>query len=203
MIILGHSFGGFLSSCYALKYPQHTKALILADTWGYSARNTNIQYRLIVKVAIKLAQYISPFSILRGTGPLGLSLFKKARPDFRIKFIDILGNTDLIYEYIYHSNRQAPSGEYGFRAIADHVRYAKHPMINRITDLSPNIPIWFIYGNKSWIDKEAGNIVKENRNGIGFVSVEMINQAGHHVYADQPKHFNTHVQEILHSIDKL
>jgi pimeloyl-ACP methyl ester carboxylesterase len=108
MIILGHSFGGFLSSCYALKYPQHTKALILADTWGYSERNTNIQYRLIVKVAIKLAQYISPFSILRGTGPLGLSLFKKARPDFRIKFIDILGNTDLIYEYIYHSNRQAP-----------------------------------------------------------------------------------------------
>ena len=67
-------------------------------------------------------------------------------------------------------------------------------MINRITDLSSNIPIWFIYGSKSWIDKEAGNIVKgyfhfrlysnnnhfkfiffkiENRNGIGFVSVKV------------------------------
>ena len=108
MILLGHSFGGFLSSSYALKYPQNTKALILADTWGYSERNINIQYPLILKVAIKLAQYISPFSIMRGTGPIGLTLFKKARPDFRLKFIDILGNSDLIYEYIYHSNRQTP-----------------------------------------------------------------------------------------------
>ncbi len=33
-------------------------------------------------------------------------------------------------------------------------------MINRITDLSPNIPIWFIYGSKSWIDKDVGNIVR-------------------------------------------
>ena len=108
MILLGHSFGGYLSSCYALKYPEHTKALILADTWGFSERNVNVQYPLFIKAAIKLAQYMSPFSFIRGTGPLGLSLFKKLRPDFRLKFIDILGNNDLIYEYIYHSNRQIP-----------------------------------------------------------------------------------------------
>ena len=29
MILLGHSFGGYLSAAYALKYPQNVKALIL------------------------------------------------------------------------------------------------------------------------------------------------------------------------------
>ena len=31
----------------------------------------------------------------------------------------------------------------------------------------------------------------------------MINQAGHHVYADQPETFNSYVNEILGLIDKL
>jgi pimeloyl-ACP methyl ester carboxylesterase len=30
-ILLGHSFGGFLSTAYALKYPQNIHALILED----------------------------------------------------------------------------------------------------------------------------------------------------------------------------
>ena len=108
MILLGHSFGGFLSSSYALKYPEYTKGLILADTWGFSVRDKTVQYPFLIKVAITLAKYISPFSMIRATGPLGLTLFKKARPDFRNKYLNILGNTDLIYDYIYHSNRQIP-----------------------------------------------------------------------------------------------
>ena len=193
MILLGHSFGGFLSSSYALKYPQHTKALILADSWGFPERTSNVQYPLMIKLAMKMARHFSPFSFIRGTGPLGLLLFKKFRPDFRLKYIDLFGNNDLIYDYIYHSNRQMPrychfkillkmlffstficffslSGEYGFRAISDR-GHAKYPMINRISKLTPNISIWFIYGNKSWITKETGDIVKGMCSG--FVSVKV------------------------------
>jgi abhydrolase domain-containing protein 4 len=108
MILLGHSFGGFLSSSYALKYPQNVKALILADPWGFSERNEDLQHSLFIRIIIKLAQYMSPFSMIRATGPLGLSVFKRVRPDFRNKYLEILGDTDLIYEYIYHSNRQIP-----------------------------------------------------------------------------------------------
>ncbi len=74
-------------------------------------------------------------------------------------------------------------------------------MIKRVGDIDPKIPIWFIYGNKSWIDK-AGGDVKEIRGTYAYVSVKIIHDAGHHVYADQPELFNKHVKDILNQIDR-
>ena len=36
--LLGHSFGGYLSSQYSLKYPDRVEKLILADPWGMMPR---------------------------------------------------------------------------------------------------------------------------------------------------------------------
>lgn len=57
--------------------------------------------------------------------------------------------------------------------MADQLRYAKYPMIKRIENLDLSIPIWFIYGKKTWIDKEAGEIVKNMRDGNAYVSVKV------------------------------
>ena len=41
-LLLGHSFGGFLSTAYALRHPQWVKQLILVDPWGFARRPENI-----------------------------------------------------------------------------------------------------------------------------------------------------------------
>ena len=77
-ILLGHSFGGFLSAAYALKYPQWVKQLVLIDPWGFGRRPDDIwQTGRLQKIPSWLRSFssvlmkLSPLSGLRVAGPLG------------------------------------------------------------------------------------------------------------------------------------
>jgi hypothetical protein len=65
------------------------------------------------------------------------------------------------------------SGEHAFRRITNKILYARNPMIKQINNLDPNIPMWFIYGNDTWVDK-IGDLAKEVRVD-GNVSVKVRN----------------------------
>ena len=45
--------------------------------------------------------------------------------------------------------------------------FAKNPMIRRIPNIDNNIPVWFIYGGRSWIDHTSGfNSIHLRQNAI-------------------------------------
>ncbi|RNA25617.1 1-acylglycerol-3-phosphate O-acyltransferase ABHD5-like isoform X4, partial [Brachionus plicatilis] len=204
-ILLGHSFGGYLSTAYSIKYPQRVRALILADPWGFPdkpATKADVQMPMWIRVVAKASQYFGPLSVLRVTGTFGVRVLKHLRPDFRRKYVNLLEDPDAIYDYIYHANRFHPSGEAGFRAIAEYFGYAKNPMIHRIDKVSDNIPIWFIYGSRSWVDSEPGFASISLRQNSVSTSVKLITGAGHHVYADKPNEFNEYVKYIFELIDE-
>ena len=77
-ILLGHSFGGFVSAAYALRHPEYVKQLVLIDPWGFSRRPKNIwQTGRLQRIPTWLRSFsgiilkLSPLAGLRAAGPLG------------------------------------------------------------------------------------------------------------------------------------
>uniref|UniRef100_T1J514 1-acylglycerol-3-phosphate O-acyltransferase ABHD5 n=1 Tax=Strigamia maritima TaxID=126957 RepID=T1J514_STRMM len=205
-IILGHSMGGFLASAYSLRYPDRVKQLILADPWGFPESPKNSQQPrqlpLWVKAVVTLLQPFNPLAAVRVAGPWGPRLIEKLRPDLKKKFAVVTDDdSDTISNYIYHCNAQKPSGETAFKVMTESFGWAKRPMINRIGNLRADVPLSIIYGSRSWIDRNPGFIIKQERPDEANVSVHIISGAGHHVYADQSDVFNTLVSSVCNDVD--
>ncbi|XP_043914261.1 (Lyso)-N-acylphosphatidylethanolamine lipase isoform X2 [Protopterus annectens] len=203
MILLGHSLGGFLAASYSTKYPDRVKHLILVDPWGFPERPTDpTQVRSPprwAKALMTVLGQFNPLAVLRVAGPWGPGLVQKFRPDFKRKFAHLFED-DTIAEYIYHCNAQTPSGESAFKSLTESFGWAKRPMLSRIHLIRKELPITLIYGAYSWIDTNSGEEVKKQR-PYSYVRTIAIDDASHHVYADQPQEFNAVVEEVCSSLD--
>ncbi|KAF7281538.1 hypothetical protein GWI33_004573 [Rhynchophorus ferrugineus] len=188
-ILLGHSFGGYLATSYAINYPNRVKHLILADPWGFSERMLRRPSLLVRAIGFVLypLTYLNPLATVRAVGPFGPWFIRKIRSDLSRKYEDAFDEKDIITEYIYHCNAQYPSGEAAFHSFMKGFGWAKNPMVRRLDKLYDDIPITVIYGEYSWIDKGPGKLLQEKKK---YVNVEIIPDAGHQVYSDQPKLFN-------------
>lgn len=80
------------------------------------------------------------------------------------------------------------------------VGWALNPMIERVTELPPKINLSFIYGSRSWIDREPAYDIKEMLLDRS-VTIDVIQGAGHHVYADNVGKFNQLVNSICKCVD--
>ncbi|XP_061792018.1 (Lyso)-N-acylphosphatidylethanolamine lipase isoform X1 [Nerophis lumbriciformis] len=214
MVLLGHSLGGYLATSYAIQYPSRVSHLILVDPWGFP-ESPNVQNQegrgqaaeLVrrsspprwVKAIISVISLFNPLAVIRAAGPWGPGLVTKFRPDFKRKFEDLFDD-DTMTQYIYHCNAQTPSGEVGFRAMAESLGWAKKPMIHRVHLLPSTMPLTMLYGAQSWVDSASGEKVVEIR-GPTHTKVLLVNDASHHVYADQPKKFNKVVDNICNSVN--
>lgn len=201
-VLLGHSFGGYLASAYTLRHPSRVKHLVLVDPWGFKEKPEELEFNIPLWVRA-LAAVMSPFNPLAGlraAGPWGPSLVQKFRPDFQGRFSRLLPD-DAVFNYIYHCNAQKPSGENAFKNMSAMLGWAKFPMIDRIAHVDKNIPMTMIHGQESWISHEPSYQTKYLRSN-SYVKIEVISDAGHHVYADQPDDFNFVVDRICQKEDK-
>lgn len=197
MILLGHSMGGFLACSYALTYPDRVKHLILADPWGFPEKpddNTKYNVPFWVKAIAYAVQPLNPLWVLRAAGPWGQWVVEKTRPDIMKKFSSVVKDETAIPQYIHQCNAQSPTGESAFHSMMAGFGWAKNPMINRIHEVRKDVPITTIYGSRSWVDSSAGDLIQKARPN-SYVKSHVINQAGHHIYADRHEEFNRLVVE--------
>lgn len=204
MILLGHSLGGYLATSYALSYAQHVKHLILVDPWGFPKCPSDGEQRRDIPRWVRVVRSVispfNPFSGLRLAGPWGPSLIARFRPDLLENYSDSC-DYQLVADYIYHCNAQTPSGEVAFKTLNEGFGWAKRPMLERIGDVDSSISMTFIHGSHSWIDNRIGYEVKYIR-GDSFVDVQIVRQAGHHIYADRPQLFNNIVCRTCDMVDQ-
>lgn len=199
-ILLGHSFGGFLAASYAIKHPERVHHLVLADPWGFPERPLDVgeryKFPLWVKAVAAILQPFNPLSVIRTAGPWGPRILKNARPDLIRKFSGMVKDAEeVIPNYLYHCNAQNPSGESAFHTLMAGFGWAKYPMIQRMDSLRKGLPITLIYGSRSWVDHDPGFQIKYMRRDT-FVDVQVIQGAGHHVYADRAQTFNNIINTL-------
>ncbi|XP_068604642.1 (Lyso)-N-acylphosphatidylethanolamine lipase [Brachionichthys hirsutus] len=210
MILLGHSLGGYLATSYAIQYPSRVSHLILVDPWGFperqqtqGAQGAEVAKRPTiprwVKAIAAVVSLFNPLAVIRAAGPWGPGLVNRFRPDFKSKFEDLFDD-DTMTQYIYHCNAQTPSGEVGFRAMTESLGWAKRPMLHRVHLLPASMPVTMLYGSRSWVDSSSGDRVVQIRSKA-LTKVLLINDASHHVYADQPEEFNRAVETICDSVN--
>ncbi|CAM1511489.1 Fc.00g090020.m01.CDS01 [Cosmosporella sp. VM-42] len=170
---------------------------------------------------------ISPFSIIRMTGPLGPRFvsgwtsrrFQHLPPD----------ESQALHDYSFSIFKQKGSGEYALAYILAPGAYARRPVINRIQEVGrqvipqpdgakslkeTGIPIVFMYGENDWMDVAGGLAAQEKLNKTkvkallhgteeekrrenGSARVVMIPKAGHHLYLDNPDEFNDVIRKEL------
>ena len=69
-------------------------------------------------------------------------------------------------------------------------------MVHRFSDVNPNIPVTILYGSESWMAKlfdfNSLYSIREN----GYLDVQTIENAGHHIFADKADEFNEAVNQI-------
>lgn len=202
MVLLGHSFGGHLTGLYCLKYPQNVEKAILADPWGMTPRPEQAANRrrlpLWVRLLAKVLANFNPLWTLRASGPLGPWLVARTRPDIMRKYECLVGpeNTRLVSDYLFHCNTHNPTGESAFHGLMTGFGWATNPLLPRLQGLNPMVRLHVMYGAQSWMSQVTEEDFREA--GVtGDVTVQYIQEAGHHIYADQHQTFNEAVNTFI------
>ena len=209
VILLGHSFGGFVATHYALKFPDRVLKLILAEPWGFTPasptrqfrniiRNRSVKYRMFILLVSMVTMYLrvfQPFSFIRWSFGFAKYLLLFTRSDLTGLFQGVVA-PKAICEYIYRFNCNYPSGEMAFTKLHIPFGQCNHSLLpDRILQIRSNIPIHFLFGTNSWIRSDSGYSCKYLLDNL--VTVELIEDASHHIYAEKSGKFNRLICEYV------
>ncbi|KAL7128150.1 hypothetical protein ABFS83_14G296900 [Erythranthe nasuta] len=207
-ILLGHSFGGYVASKYALKHPEHIRQLILVGPAGFSSEEQHMSERLTqFKATWKGAvvnhlweSNFTPQKIIRGLGPLGPNIVRKYTSarfgSYSTGEVLTEDESKLLTDYVYHTLAAKASGELCLKHIFSFGAFARKPLLHCASDWK--VPTTFIYGFQDWMDYTGAQEARKHMK----VSCEIIRvpQGGHFVFIDNPAAFHSAVHYACHKL---
>lgn len=189
-LVLAHSMGAYLMGTYGIKVdPSFCRKMLMVSPGAI------IKHRKPVFVPAYFArlweQNISPFTLVRNTGPIGSKLVSMW--SFR-RFADLpRKEARLLHKYAYGIFQAPGSGEYMLNYLLAPGADARHPLIQRgIHKLRCQLLWW--YGEDDWMDSKGGELCSNIINNITGdperSTVSQIPNSGHHLYLDNAPYFN-------------
>ena len=173
---------------------------------------------------------ISPFSVVRWAGPLGPRLVS-GWTTRRFSHLPA-DEFRALHDYSYSLFRQKGSGEFALAYILTPGVFARRPLVRRIggvgrqtllteggSEKERGVPVVFLYGDHDWMDVKGGfdakeKVDEETRAAIeglslqeqakdnGSARVVLIENAGHHLYLDNPDEFNRIIEEEMEGVER-
>ncbi|KAI5845081.1 Alpha/Beta hydrolase protein [Morchella snyderi] len=165
---------------------------------------------------------ISPFSIIRWSGPLGPRLVSGWTSR---RFSQLPGEeSTALHDYAYSLFRQRGSGEYALAYVLAPGAHARRPLIWAAQKLAGTPSVW-MYGEMDWMDVAGGFAAEEKIRGTplpeeraagyvggeewrgekkergGEAKVQIVKNAGHHLYLDGWEEFNELVGEEMRDVE--
>lgn len=156
---------------------------------------------------------VSPFQVLQMFGPIYSKLlsywsfqrFKNLKANS-----ETVGETNVelilkLHEYSYSIfNQFQGSGELAITKLVNHEILARLPLCDRgfVEHLHEcGIRSLWLYGDKDWMNMRGGEYCVEKLQALGNkdTHLELVKDAGHHIYLDNPEEFNRIVLEFFGS----
>lgn len=225
LVLMGHSLGGYLSARYAVQYPMTVNKLVLASPVGFPRKPDSStllkgsQLPTSLRVVDALwSSNLTPQQLVRLMGSTrGRTNIQRALQG-RIPHLNpnngrttTTRDLELLADYLYHITVADPSGEFAMNsllepAVSSEIMgvFAREPLedhllVNLDTTESAIQQIKVIFGDHDWMrpnEPSARDTLErvKQRHGIN-VSVDVIPNAGHHLYMDNSKEFVRHILE--------
>ncbi|TKR59406.1 hypothetical protein L596_029080 [Steinernema carpocapsae] len=201
MILVGHSFGGFIAASYSLEHPSKVRHLILVEPWGFEEEphvyENLIQVPIWMKGVAFLLSMFLPLFFVRIVGPLAPKVFRMFSTNLMRNFAP--WRPAAFSHYFYQCNAQDPSGERSFRTIS-HFCWPKRPMIQRFVNVSSKLPVTFILGSRSNYNREVVKEIQEKR-PESYTYVQEI-WCGSRPHCERPEEFNNDVLCVAQVVDR-
>eukprot|EP00742_Colponemidia_sp_Colp-10_P010830 GILJ01011944.1.p1 GENE.GILJ01011944.1~~GILJ01011944.1.p1 ORF type:complete len:373 (+),score=22.58 GILJ01011944.1:84-1121(+) len=183
-VLLGHSFGGFVATSYALKHQRHLQRLILASPFGLSPFKVIYRSQALFMAALRRRIWsLTPQGLVRALGPFGPGTVAWARRHMQAWFEQ---SSDAV-DYLYHTSvAGGGSGEKAFARMMSVDDGWTVPLSAHLHEL--RIPTTLLYGQRDWVDMQHGASIRPLIRAPCMTVV--VPNSGHHAYAEDTKSWN-------------
>ncbi|CCK71271.1 uncharacterized protein KNAG_0G02140 [Huiozyma naganishii CBS 8797] len=215
--VVGHSFGGYMSFKYAIKYSKHVDKLVLLSPLGVERNIDSVSNKWDVGKTYDLTDidatsplYYRPFTVpgylfnnqlnvLRKMGPLGNHMAKRA---IASRYSNVPGTAYHAYlHHVFYGAHTFPSANItAFTHLFTRQLLARDPLLDNIQRLKVN-KLMMVYGDHDWMNKEAGYGMVQEINKERYVPAKAVYaelpSAGHNLFLDNPSGFNKLLIDFL------